>query len=274
MESLPDIKMLNEMSKTDIRAVHKLVDPPLLLHNDGMLGGGGMVVDMRPNALNYGGVNSDGRQLIQPLNTGARVDIAEEKMEHRRRAINDSFLVTLFQILVENPQMTATEAMYRAQEKGALLSPAMGRQQSECLGPMIERELDILQRQGVLPDMPPVMMEAQGEYDIVYDSPLSRLQRAEEVTGISRTLEIIAPLAQYDPKVLMAFDPQEIVRITAEVNGVPAKALRSPEVVEQMLAQMEQQEQMAAMAQTAQPAATAIKDVAQAQAMLGGARGS
>lgn len=273
MEVLPDIKMVNEMSKTDIRAVHKLVDPPLLLHNDGFLGGGGMSVDMRPNALNYGGVSADGRQLIQPLNTGARVDIAEEKMEQRRRTINDAFLVTLFQILVENPQMTATEAMYRAQEKGALLSPVMGRQQSECLGPMIEREIDILQRQGLMPEMPQVMIEAQGEYDIVYDSPLSRLQRAEEVTGISRTLEIIAPLAQYDPKVLMAFDPHEIVRITAEVNGVPTKALRSPEVVQQMLEQVAQQEQMAAMAETAKPAATAIKDVAQAQAMLGGQGG-
>lgn len=273
MTVLPDIKMINEMSKTDIRAVHKLVDPPLLLHNDGMLGGGGMSVDMRPNALNYGGVNQDGRQLIQPLNTGARVDIAEEKMEQRRRTINDAFLVTLFQILVENPQMTATEAMLRAQEKGALLSPAMGRQQSECLGPMLERELDILGSQGLLPEMPPLLIEAQGEYDIVYDSPLSRLQRAEEVTGISRTLEIIAPIAQYDPKVLMAFDPQEIVRITAEVNGVPTRALRSREEVQAMLDQMQQQEQMAAMAHTAQPAATAIKDVAQAQAMLGGAGG-
>ena len=48
MTALSDIKMLNEMSKTDMRAVHKLVDPPILLHDDGILGGGAMTVNMRP----------------------------------------------------------------------------------------------------------------------------------------------------------------------------------------------------------------------------------
>jgi hypothetical protein len=229
---------------------------------------------MRPNGLNYGGVNADGRQLIQPFQSGARVDIADEKMEQRRRTINDAFLVTLFQILVENPRMTATEAMLRAQEKGALLSPAMGRQQSECLGPMIERELDILQNQGALPPMPDVLIEARGEYEIVYDSPLSRMQRAEEVTGIARTLEMITPLAQFDPKVLVNFDPQEIVRITAEVNGVPVKALRSREEVAAILDQMQAQEEAAQLASIAQPAATAVKDVAQAQALMNEQQGT
>ena len=52
MTALSDIKMLNEMSKTDMRAVHKLVDPPILLHDDGILGGGAMTVNMRPGGLN------------------------------------------------------------------------------------------------------------------------------------------------------------------------------------------------------------------------------
>ena len=45
MMALPDIKMLNEMAKTDIRAVHKLIDPPILLHDDGILGGGATTVN-------------------------------------------------------------------------------------------------------------------------------------------------------------------------------------------------------------------------------------
>ena len=48
MMSLPDIKMLNEMAKTDIRAVHKLIDPPILLHDDGIMGGGAMRVNTKP----------------------------------------------------------------------------------------------------------------------------------------------------------------------------------------------------------------------------------
>jgi hypothetical protein len=37
--------------------------------------------------------------------------------------INDTFLITLFQIMVDNPRMTATEVMEKAQEKSMLLTP-------------------------------------------------------------------------------------------------------------------------------------------------------
>ena len=266
MSVLADIKMLNEMSKTDIRAVHKLVDPPILLHNDGLLGG--ISPRVTPNAVNYGMVSPDGRPLMQPFQSGARVDIAEEKMQQRRNNINDAFMVTLFQILVENPRMTATEALLRAQEKGALMGPVMGRQQSEFQGPLIERELDILMRQGAIPPMPEALIEAEGEYEIEYDSPLNRLQRSEDATGISRTLDMIAPLAQIDPSVLLAIDPHAAVRIVAEANGVPARAIRPEEEVAQMVAEQQAAEEEARAIEQMQPAATAVKDLAETQEML------
>lgn len=271
MMALPDIKMLNEMAKTDIRAVHKLVDPPLLLHDDGVLGGGAMTVNMTPGGLNVGGVNRDGRQLIQPFTTGARVDINESKMEQRRQSIDNAFLVTLFQILVETPRMTATEALIRAQEKGMLLTPTMGRQQSEALGPLIEREIDLLIQNNVLPPLPEALVEARGEYEIIYDSPMSRMQRAEELVGVQRTMELLAPFAQIDPSVLDVFDRDQLARLTAEVSGVPTPILRSPDAVAQIRDQRAQQEQAQQMASMAQPVAGALKDAAQAQALLTGA---
>jgi len=270
MSALPDIKMLNEMAKTDIRAAHKLIDPPILLHDDGILGGGAMSVNMRPGGLNVGGVSRDGRPLIQPFNTGSRVDINEAKMEQRRQAIDDAFLVTLFQILVETPRMTATEALIRAQEKGMLLTPTMGRQQSEALGPLIERELDLLMFHNVLPPMPDALIEAGGEYEIIYDSPMSRMQRAEELVGVQRTMELLAPFAQMDPSVLDVFNKDELARMTAEVSGVPTPILRSPEEVMKLRQARAQQEAMQQQIAAAQPLAGAMKDAAQANQLLTG----
>jgi len=233
MTVLPDIKMLNEMNKTTIRQAQLAVEPPIMFFDDGVLGrpdGFGLT----PGYINYGGVNKDGRALMQPFQSGARVDIGLDMMEQRRRTINDAFLVTLFQILVDQPNMTATEAMIRAQEKGALLTPVMGRQQSEALGPMIERELAILQRLGQLPPMPDALMEAQGEFDIEYDSPLSRAQKSEQVVGISRTFEVLAPLAASQPDIFDVFDGDALAQFAAEVNGVPQKVLNTPEEIEQM----------------------------------------
>lgn len=268
MSALPDIKMLNEMAKTDIRAVHKLIDPPILLHDDGILGGGAMTVNLKPGGLNVGGVNRNGQAMMQPFGTGARVDINEQKMEQRRQSIDDAFLVTLFQILVETPRMTATEALIRAQEKGMLLTPTMGRQQSEALGPLIERELDLLMFHKVLPPMPDVLVEAGGEYEIIYDSPMSRMQRAEELVGVQRTMELLAPFAQIDPTVLDLFDRDELARLTAEVSGVPTPVLRSPEALKELREQRAQQEQQAMILQAAQPLAGAMKDAAQANQLL------
>jgi hypothetical protein len=219
--------------------------------------------------LNYGGVDDQGRQVVQPLQTGARVDIGMEMMEQRRKVINDAFLITLFQILVDAPNMTATEAMLRAQEKGALLAPTMGRQQSEMLGPMIERELDILARAGVLPQMPEAMIERGGEIEIEYVSPLNRAQRAEEGVAILRTLESIIPLAQYDPSVLMVFDPEMIARELSEINGVPAKILRSREQIESMKMQQAEQAQAEQLLQAAPVVANSAKTMAETAALAG-----
>ena len=267
MTVLPDIKMVNEMSKTIIRAAHKMVDPPLLLQEDGAL----QAFDLRPGALNYGGVNEQGNQLVHPLQTGARVDIGEEMLDQRRKVINDAFLVTLFQILVDAPQMTATEAMLRAQEKGALLAPTMGRQQSEFLGPLIEREIDILARAGVLPPMPDVLREMGGQVEIEYVSPLNRAQRAEEGVAIMNTLQAIAPLAQIDPKVMLVFDPQKVARELADINGVPAKVLRDPEEIQKLENQQAEAAQAQQLLAAAPVAAGAVKDLAQAQSLAGAA---
>ncbi len=258
---LPDIKMLNEMKKTLIRAAHLQVSPPLLLQEDGAL----QAFDMRPSALNFGGVDERGMPLVHPLNTGARVDIGMEMLTAQQRVINDAFLVTLFQILVDAPSMTATEAMLRAQEKGALLAPTMGRQQSEMLGPMIERELDILARAGVLPPMPPELIEMGGEVEIEYVSPLNRAQRAEDAVAILRTFEAVAPLAQVDPSVMMAFNLPAAARELALINGIPAKIVRSQDEIEAMQAEQAEAINTQQLLQAAPVVADTARTLADAQ---------
>ena len=185
-------------------------------------------------------------------------------MDQRRKTINDAFLISLFQILVDTPNMTATEVMNRAQEKGALLAPTVGRQQSEFLGPRISRELMILSRQGVLPDMPLELVEAEGEYTVEYVSPLARAQRAEEGVGILRTLESIQPLAQVDPGVFDNFNLDEITRTLADIHGMPQRTLTDErQMAEERQARAQQAQAAQAMEAGAQMA-PAAKDGSQA----------
>ena len=253
---LPSIKVLNEQKKTMLTQGHRAVAPVLLTHDDGIMD----TFSMKPGTLNPGGVTAEGRPLVHALPVG-NLAAGQELMDMERQVINDGFLVSLFQILVETPQMTATEVLERAREKGALLSPTMGRQQSELLGPMIEREVDLLMKQGLLPRMPDALIEAKGEFDIEYDSPLSRSQRAEEASGWLRTLEAAIAYANttQDLAVLDQFNTDVIYSQLAEINAVPPSWLNGPEQVQALRADRAQQQQTQQMIEAAPAAAGVMK---------------
>jgi hypothetical protein len=263
MKVLPTIKTLNEMKKTLIRAGQKVVDPPVMLTDDGSL----QSFNMRPNALNFGYVDANGRPMAIPFETRGQVQIGMEMMNAEREVINDAFFVTLFRILVQEPAITATEAMLRAQEKGQLLAPTMGRIQTELLGPMIARELDVLAHAGLLPEMPPELKQAGGMVKVDYQSPLNLAQRAAAGVGIMNTLQAIAPLAQFDKRVTMLFDAVAMARELADINGVPEHTLHSDEEIARKQGAQQQAEQMQALLAAAPVAASAAKNFAQAGAL-------
>lgn len=261
---LPDIKMLNEMNKTTMQAAQLKTLPPILAHRDGMLDS----IRLTPAAINYGGVNSTGQQLVHPLEIGGDVGIGIELMDQKRRVIQDAFWNTLFQVLVDGPAMTATEAMLRAQEKGALLAPTASRIESEFLSRIVECELAILDENGLLPELPPELVEAGGGYSVEYESPMALARRAQEGVSIMRTFEQLAVVAQVTgPSIYRRFDMDKATKILAEVNGFPAKAMLSDEQVSERADEEQKGADMAAMLQAAPQAASAAKDLAQAQSI-------
>lgn len=240
MDVLPAIKTLNKQKELVLKQGQLAVDPVILLSDDGIMDG----ASIESGTHISGAISADGRPLLQTLPAG-RVDIGKDLMDDERQLINDTFLVTLFQILVETPEMTATEVAERTREKGILLAPTVGRQQSEYLGPMIEREIDILSRQGRLPPMPQLLRDAAGEYTIMYDSPITRTQKAEWVAGSMRAVEMALNVASQmqDPTKLFYFNWDEIIPRSAEIQGTPSTWMNSPEVVAQMMNAHKQQQE-------------------------------
>ena len=257
MQVLPAIKTLNEQKKTVLKQGHRAVDPVLLAFDDGVLDS----FSLRPGALNYGGLNAQGQRLIDTLPVG-NIAIARDMMEDERMAINDAFLVTLFQILVESPQMTATEVLERSREKAALLAPIMGRQQSEALGPMIEREVDLLTRQRLLPQPTPAMIEAgNNAYKVEYDSPLSRMQKAEAASGGLRMFQYAAEIAAQtqDPSSLDWFNVDAMMPALADAQAMPASWMNSQEAVDAKREGRQQQQSQQQMLEAAPAMAGMIK---------------
>lgn len=220
--ALPDQKMLNEMSKTTLKAAQKAVDPPLLVADDGVV----MPLRTYPGGINVVRAGALAQDPLRPLPVAPRIDIGLEMMEQRREAIRTAFHYNLLQ-LFQDPRMTATQVLQLVQEMQRLMGPMLGRQQAELLEPMIERVYGILLRSGALPPLPEALEGVTLRVDHI--SPIARAQKAGDAQAVLRTLEAAQAMAVLDEQVTDLIDPDAGLRLIAEANGVPAKALRGPE---------------------------------------------
>ena len=269
----PHVRTANEMVKTGLRVGQKAADPPILLADDGILTN----FNQRAGANNFGMLTDQGNELAKPFTSGANWQMSETMLEGERNVIRDNFLNTLFQILVENPNMTATEALLRAQEKGELIAPAMGRQQSEFLGNQIRRERDIMENAHAFPPKPPELVRAllRGDVgeEIEFTSPLARALKAEEGTAIMNTIADVSTIGQIDPTVRTVFDFHGAARRMAEIRGFPAIFVRSEEEAAQIMEETQQQQEGQAATAAAPDVSQSILNLAKASQAAGAAGG-
>jgi hypothetical protein len=259
----PAILTMQEQKKTVLRAGQLEVHPPVLLTEEGILGGEGF--SLRSGALNYGALSDRGEELAKPFKTGANVPLGAELLAMERADVRDAFLQTIFEVLVENPQMTATQVLEIAQQRGVLLAPAMGRQHSEDLGPLIEREIDIAAKAGLLPPMPPELEEIEGEYEVEYTSPLARAMRAQDALAIARTFEMLPSAIAIDKTAAYVIDVPASIRELAEINGMPAKLVRDKKAVDEITADNAEAEQTMQAAELAPGISQAALNAAKAE---------
>ncbi len=240
MEALPDTKMLNEMSKTDIKAMQKIADPPIIVGDE---------MRMQPVRLTPGGITYyRGERKPEVWAQPTRVELALEYEEQRRRAISICFFNDLFLMLQEqDKRMTATEVLERAQERLVLLGPTLGRLCVELFDPLLSRSFWILMRGGYLP---PVPRELVGRgLEIEYTSKLAMAMKLFEVQAATQGIGYASQLVEVAPEVMDNFDLDATTRGVAERVGTPTVFLRPIDKRDKMraeraAAQARQQQQL------------------------------
>lgn len=251
MNALPDVKMLNTMCKTSIRAAQKQIDPPLMVPDDGFL----MPIRTIPGGLNY--YRAGTRDRIEPLNIGANNPVGNQMEEQRRKQVRENFFVDQL-ITSQGQTMTATEVVQRNEEKMRILGPVLGRLQSELLQPLITRCFNILMRNKKFPEVPEMLGNINIE--IEYVSPLAKAQKTGELQALMRGFEIFGTLQNVAP-VFDYLDTDAVVTYIKDVLGFPAKILKTKSQVgalrKERQAEQQQQMQMQQMQQVAQAAGQA-----------------
>ena len=165
---------------------------------------------------------------MKPMITG-NFRVAENLLAEERQDIIEAFYAHMFEKLMEDPKLTATQVVNIVADRAAILSPLMGKLQTEDTGPTLEREMVLLAEMGLLPDMPPELQEAKGEYSIEYTSPMAKAEKAEEVAGFQRTVEFAMNVATatQDPTPLRRFNFERAIPEIARIQAVPEGWLKT-----------------------------------------------
>ncbi|MGV3278558.1 portal protein [Rickettsiales bacterium LUAb2] len=217
MNILPDIKMLNAISKTLLIAIQKQVDPPILAPNEAVIQG----VKTNPGGVIYGGIDPvTGNQLFKPLVSGIDLTSANLLQQQKRESIREAFYYSLL-FNSYRANTTATEIISINEQKMQLLGAKIARIQTEFLYPLLLRQYKVMLRLDKFPHIPNTLNPEEVEVEFL--GIWNRYQKTIQALGTTNFTNIIERIKIMNPEITNILDWSMILKIIAEGNGVPNK---------------------------------------------------
>jgi hypothetical protein len=253
MAAINDIRQLHQFDAARLDVAQFSARPPMNVPEN--LHGREEIV---PDGRNY---YLPGDNPIVPVQVGANFPITLEITQDQEQRIKEWFHVDFFLMLqrMNLNQMTATAVVELQGEKAAVLSNMVSNLNG-ALHKIIQRTVDILFRQGKLPELPYALRESRTAMKVDFLGVLAQAQRrAHQTGGILQGIEVmgaLAKIAQAVPQLTEAFDyinGPEILKRAFESGGMSQLTIREDDEVREIrqareqaaAAAMQQQQAMA-----------------------------
>lgn len=180
-----------------------------------------------------------------------------------RDLIRQPFFADLFLMMHlgrDDPQKTAREVAELHGEKLLMLGPVMQQLERDLHRPMVQHAYDVLERAGVLPEVPPELANRDVQPEFI--SMLAQAQKAVQLQPINQWVGDMLALAQGGkPEVLDKLNVDAYADTTADLTGVPPHLLNDDEVVRQIRDARAQAQAASAQLQSMQQGASALRDM-------------
>ena len=250
--ALSDIIQINQTVADVSESRAKKIDPPMMTTERGLLSD----LDLLPGGLTVVMAMDDLAPLLPPTSE----EPAELEINRLQESIRSTFYVDKLE-LKESPAMTATEVLARLDKQQRQFAPTLGRLKADLLDPVIEWTFDALTRNGLLPEMPQVVLDSAISLDIEYTGPIPRSMNNEEAHGVSLWLGELAGLGEAFPDIKDVADTDEAARGLGLSRGVPAAYMRSNDDIKTIREDRRQAMEEARQMEQLQQAAKAAKDL-------------
>lgn len=237
IDSLPDIKTLNQMKKIVIMGGQLAVAPPFQGSDNSLV----YPPNFKPYGMNY---RRPGSEELKPLITGARPDIGLDLIQAVQADVKEAFFYDQIR-LIESDRMTATEIMQRRDEQFRSFGAMLGRLNNELLKVIIDRVFLIMSKRKMFEALPPEMEQFK-DIKIRYTSMIARAQSSMEAETLGRALAASATIIQSQPQTMDLIDGDEVLKMNMDIFGVNHRILRDDKEVKGMRdarAKQQQEEQ-------------------------------
>lgn len=260
MDVLPDIMMLQKMQEKKLRALDKIVDPPMNAPSSLKETGGGSIISGGVNYLDpiQGAQKFEPAYQIKPDINAINNDIMDVRNSIKEGFYNDLFLMLA---MTGNKEMTAREVAERHEEKLLSVGPVVERIQPELLDRMIDRTYDVMGVRGMLPE-PPEMLEEM-DIEVEYIGLLAQAQKLVGTSAIEQTAGFTASLVEIWPEARHKFDALQAVDEFADMVGVPTRIIVDDDEVDKAVEADAAQARQAQQAESAERMAAGAKTLSE-----------
>jgi hypothetical protein len=231
-EILGDVKSLQELVYDKLMALSLMIKPPMKAPSSlkgavGSIEAGSVVYGDRADIEKFETIMDVVPNLAQ-----FNQDIGDLRQQIRQGMYNDLFL----SLLEEKGRMTATEVAERHEEKLLLLGDVIERQFTDLLNPTIDRTFAIMFRNGMIPPVPQILIDAAPEgsksigLKVEFVSLLAQAQKLVTTQSIRAVTSYAIEMADAVPAVLDNVDFDAAITEYSESVSAPPNLMTSEEV--------------------------------------------
>ena len=268
MDTLPDCVLLQQMTNSMLKALHKEIDPPMVGPAD--MG----QISLLPGSFNPANPTGGSGQAVYPaVQIRHNIEATMRAIMQVQEKVREGLFNNLFRMMLNSDrrQITAREVAAREEEKLILIGPVLERLHDELFIPLIDRVFGIMAEQNMLPPWPEELAGAPLQVEFV--SVLAQAQKMVATGALEQFAGFVGNAAQLFPEVVDAINPDKVVDNYAKYLGVEANMLRGQDERDQIRQQRAQAQQQQAQAQQSMMGLEALQknmDGSALQALLGG----
>ena len=228
------VKMLQQMHKSSVKAIHQEVEPAMRV--PASLGD---VLNMLPGGETRVSSNDPKDAIGRLFDLNFDYTGVEAKIAAIRPIIENLFYKDLFLLITDRPEMTATEVVERSQEKLILIGPTIERNEFDVLDVILEWVFHTMMQFGAIPPPPPELMGQRLKFD--YISMLAQAQKMVGLQSMRMYKNEAMEIATVEPGTLLKTNWDAYLQELANRLALSPEITRPDDEV-MMLRQIEQQQ--------------------------------